>query len=184
MLRTLSAFFILPLGIVSMSCRPAAAPVSISNRPASINDRRTSVPIAEMTWTSSDGTRQRLGSLRGKVVILDFWATYCIPCREEIPHLNGLQAKYGADKLQVLGMHAGGEEDRPKIAEFQQQTAIEYPLAYPDDDLLQFIFANDDRIPQTAVFDKNGNMVRKIVGFDPEIKKQLDSAVESAIGPQ
>ena len=184
MLRFLSILMIVPLGIFAMSCRPAAAPVSISNRPSSINDRRVSLAPSEMTWTSAEGTRQRLSSLNGKVVILDFWATYCIPCREEIPHLNALQAQYGTDKLQILGMHSGGDEDRPKIAEFQRQTAIEYPLAYPDDDLIQFIFANDDRIPQTAVFDRQGKMVKKIVGFGPEIKKELDAAVESAIGSQ
>ena len=55
-------------------------------------------PLPEMSWTGFEGTVQKLKDHHGKVVILDFWATYCPPCIEEIPHLMELQAKYGADE--------------------------------------------------------------------------------------
>ena len=177
----LSVFFFIAATIFLAGCRPAAAPVSISNRPASINDVKQPKPFNEMSWTRFDGTGEKLGDLHGKVVILDFWATYCPPCIEEIPHLKELQAKYGPDKLRVIGLHAGGDDDKPKVPEFVSRMNITYPLAYPEDALTEFVFANDSRIPQTMVFDKNGRLMRKIAGFDDQIKTELDTAVETAV---
>jgi thiol-disulfide isomerase/thioredoxin len=181
--------FFLVISLTALSgCRPAAAPVTVSNRPVSINDvPQTNVPmppskpIGEMTWKGFDGKDQKLKDLQGKVVILDFWATYCPPCIEEIPHLNALQAKYGVENLQIVGMHVGGDEDRPKVPEFVERLRISYPLAEPEDALTKFIFSTRSDIPQTAIFDRRGVMVKKIVGFSDEIKKDLDTTVEMAI---
>ena len=168
-----------------VSCKPAAAPIAISNRPVSVNDVRqpaaSSKPLAEMTWTAMDGNEQRVGDLQGKVLILDFWATYCEPCRQEIPHLNSIQTKYGANDVLVVGLNVGGDDDRPKIPAFVRELKVTYPVAFPDDDLLTFVSGDDDRIPQTAVFDRNGNLVEKFVGFDPSVQTQLDRAVEAAL---
>src|SRR6476659_5770026 len=82
---------------VSLACRPAAAPVAVSNRPASVNEVKVTKPWSETSWTKEDGTEQTFNDLKGKAVILDFWATYCGPCRDEIPHLNQLQAKYSGN---------------------------------------------------------------------------------------
>lgn len=174
--------------LFATNCRPAAVPVSVSNKPVSINNiPQTNAPlpprkpIEEMYWAKDDGQTQTLKDLQGKVVILDFWATYCPPCIELIPHLKELQNKYGKDKLEVVGLHVGGEEDRPKVPEFVKRLKIDYPLATPENALVQFIFGTETAIPQTAIFDRNGNMVKKITGFSEEIKKELDEAVEQTI---
>lgn len=134
-----------------------------------------------MSWTSSDDRVEKLSDLAGKAVILDFWATYCEPCKREIPHLNALIARYGANNLHIVGLNVGGEEDRPKIPAFVASTKIDYAIAFPEDALTNFIFAERSDIPQTAIFDRKGRMVKKIVGFSPEIQKELDAAVEQAI---
>ena len=126
-------------------------------------------------------TNNQRTKLSGKAVILDFWATYCPPCREEIPHLNSLLAKYGADNLQIVGLNVGGAEDLPRIPEFVKNTKIDYPIAFPEDELTHFVFGTRDDIPQTAVFDRKGKMITKIVGFSPAIQKELDAAVEQAL---
>jgi thiol-disulfide isomerase/thioredoxin len=138
-------------------------------------------PLTEMSWTKEDDRVEKLGDLKGKVVLLDFWATYCKPCREAIPHLNSLQAKYGSDVLQVIGLNVGGPEDRGEIPKFLRETQIDYPIAFPEDALTNFIFASRSDIPQTAIFDRQGVMVSKIVGFSPAIQKELDAAVEAAV---
>ncbi len=170
------------------ACRPAAAPVSVSDRPISINDRRTtnlpmppSKPFAEMSWTNSEDRVRKLSDLKGKAVILDFWATYCKPCIEAIPHLNSLLAKYGEENLYIIGLNVGGEEDRVKIPDFVAKTKINYEIAFPEDALTNFIFSTRSDIPQTAIFDRQGNMVTTIVGFSPAIQLELDAAVEKAI---
>ncbi len=177
------------LSLTIYSCRPAAAPVAVSNVPRMQNGiPRTNLPmpptkpLADLSWVTTDGQPATFGSLKGKVVILDFWGTYCPPCRDEIPHLNELQAKYGTEKLQVIGLNVGGDEDKPKIPAFVKEFKITYPIAFPEDAMLQFVCGDDDRIPQTAVFDPDGKMVTKIVGFDASVKKQLDAAVETALG--
>ncbi|MGI8555032.1 MAG: redoxin family protein [Pyrinomonadaceae bacterium] len=175
----LSAFFL-------AACQPSAAPVSVSNRPVSINDvPQTNLPlppikdIENLGWQTSGGNRQTLGELKGKVVILDFWATYCPPCIEEIPHLAELQNQN--KDLQIIGLHVGGDEDKPKVPAFVAKLKMNYPLGYPQDELTDFLFNGDDRIPQTFVFDKNGRLVKKFVGFDAQIKSALDEAVRQTL---
>src|SRR5688500_83252 len=185
MLRIASLFLILGF---SFGCRPAAAPVSVGNRPVSVNgvpakdaQSQPTKPVTEMGWTDRvDGNVQKVKDRRGKVVILDFWATYCKPGSAEIPHRMEPEAMYGED-LHIVGLHVGGDEDRPKVPEFIERLTITYPLAYPEDALTAYVFGQQTAIPQTAIFDRSGKMVKKITGFDPAIKMELDAAVASEI---
>lgn len=184
----MSRYILLIFCLALWGCRPAAAPVAVGNTPVSVNgirakdaDNAPMKPVAEMSWTGFEGSVRKLKDLNGKVVVLDFWATYCPPCIEEIPHLMELQAKYGADNLEIVGLHVGGEEDKPKVPEFVERLKITYQLAYPEDALTAYIFGQQTAIPQTAVFDRNGKLVKKITGFDQRIKAELDEAVAAAI---
>jgi thiol-disulfide isomerase/thioredoxin len=132
-------------------------------------------------WKQTDGRRATLEDLRGQVVILDFWATYCPPCREEIPHLVRLQKQFGPQGLKVIGLNVGGEEDRPKVPDFVKQYRIQYQLADPEDDTVQLFLADDDRIPQTFVIDRQGRVVEHVVGFDSEVASRLESAISQAL---
>lgn len=133
-----------------------------------------------MSWTGFDDSVKKIKDLQGKVVILDFWATNCPPCIEEIPHLMELKAKY-QDELEVVGLHVGDEEDKAKVPEFVERLKITYPLGFPEDALSAYIFGSDTAIPQTAIFDRNGKLLKKIVGFNEQIEKELDMAVAAAI---
>ena len=135
-------------------------------------------------WTQLDGRRAGLEDLRGQVVVLDFWATYCPPCREEIPHLVRLQKQFGPKGLKVVGLNVGGEEDRPKVPDFVRQYGIQYQLADPDDDTVRLFLAGDDAIPQTFVLDRRGRLVRHFVGYDTEVAAELERAVAEALAGQ
>lgn len=174
--------------MIASGCRPAAAPVTVGDKPISINERRTTnaplpptKPFVEMSWTRSDDRVQKLGDLAGKAVILDFWATYCEPCKRAIPHLNSLIEKHGKENLAIVGLNVGGEEDRIKIPEFVAKTKIDYDIAWPEDALTSFIFSERSDIPQTAIFDRKGRMVKKIIGFNDQIQKEIDATVEQAL---
>ena len=187
-MKNLAIIFLLLSFYLLISCRPAAAPVSVSDKPVSVNNLpQTNVPLppskplGEMNWTSSDGKMQKLKDFQGKVLVLDFWATYCPPCLEEIPHLNELQTKYGAENLQIIGLHAGDEEDFAKVPDFVKKLNVIYPIATPEDELLRFVFAGQNEIPQTFVFDRTGKLMQKFVGFDITVKNRLDKAVEQSI---
>src|SRR5688500_19588562 len=176
------AFLILFL--ISVSCRPAAAPVAVGNKPVSVNDvplkdaqARPTKPIHEMSWTGFDGSIQKLKDHRGKAVILDFWATYCKPCIDMIPHLKSLQAQYGSD-LVVVGLHVGGEEDRPKISEFVDRLKIDYTLAYPEEALTAFVFGHDTAITPTAIFDREGRKIGRASCRERGKSSEVDAASE------
>ena len=132
-------------------------------------------------WKQLDGRRATLADMRGQVVILDFWATYCPPCREEIPHLVRLQKQFGPKGLKVVGLNVGGDVDRPKVPEFVRLYGIQYELADPESETVRLFLADDDRIPQTFVIDRQGRVVEHVVGYDEEVAARLDDAVARAL---
>jgi thiol-disulfide isomerase/thioredoxin len=158
--------------------------------------RRTNLPMPPATtargeaagatpagpWTQADGRRVRREDLRGQVVVLDFWATYCPPCREEIPHLVRLQKQHGPKGLKVIGLNVGGEEDKPKVPEFVRLYGIQYQLADPDPETVRLFFGADDSIPQTFIFDRGGRLVEHVTGYDAEVARRIDAAVAQALG--
>jgi len=132
-------------------------------------------------WTQLDGRRESLEDLRGQVVVLDFWATYCPPCREEIPHLVKLQKEFGPKGLKVIGLNVGGDDDRPKVPEFVRLYGIQYQLAEPDDETVRLFFGEETAIPQTFVLDRRGRLVRHFIGYDKEVAAELESAIADAL---
>jgi thiol-disulfide isomerase/thioredoxin len=132
-------------------------------------------------WTQLDGRRASLEDLRGQVVVLDFWATYCPPCREEIPHLVRLQRQFGPKGFKVIGLNVGGPDDRPKVPEFVRLYGIQYQLAEPDDETARLFLADNDAIPQTFVLDRRGHLLRHFVGYDEDVAAELERAVSDAL---
>jgi thiol-disulfide isomerase/thioredoxin len=137
--------------------------------------------LANMGWELSDGKRSVFSEYKGRVLILDFYATWCVPCRDSIPHLVGLQKKYDDQGVRVIGLNVGGPEDEELVPAFAKQFGIQYPLARPDEDLVSFLFGGQDAIPQTFVFDRQGQLVQRFVGFGSDTGIYLDSAVETAL---
>lgn len=137
--------------------------------------------LANMGWELSDGKRAVFSEYKGKVLILDFYATWCVPCRDSIPHLVGLQKKYDDQGVRVIGLNVGGPEDEQLVPAFAKQFGIQYPLARPDEELVSFLFGGQDAIPQTFVFDRQGQLVQRFVGFGSDTGIYLDSAVETAL---
>ena len=132
-------------------------------------------------WTGDGGKRSVFSDYRGKVLVLDFYATWCVPCRDSIPHLVELQKKYETAGLQVIGLNVGGPDDPPKVPDFAKEFGIQYPLAMPDDDLVMFLMGDNNGIPQTFVFDRGGKLVERLTGFGPGSGEIIDQAVETAL---
>jgi len=165
-----------PSGPKQPRTNPPMPPVAASHGDASAP--ASAAPAG--AWTQLDGRRATLEDLRGQVVVLDFWATYCPPCREEIPHLVRLQKEFGPQGLKVIGLNVGGDEDRPKVPDFVKRYQIQYQLADPEDETVERFLVTDD-IPQTFVIDRQGRLVTHVVGFDDSVAAQLESAVSQAL---
>ena len=137
--------------------------------------------LANMGWEFLNGKHAVFSEYKGKVLILDFYATWCAPCRDSVPHLIGLQKKYEDQGLVVVGLNVGGPGDDRRVLAFAKEFGIQYPLAMPDEALVSLLLGNEDGIPQTFVFDRQGQLVQRFVGFGPDTGIYLDSAVETAL---
>ena len=138
-------------------------------------------PNAEMGWLMADGQRSKLLNYRGKVLVLDFYATWCVPCRKSIPHLIALQNKRAPEGLQIVGLNVGGADDRIKVASFARELGVTYPLGFPDKELTDFFLSDNQTIPQTFVFGREGQLIKRLIGFEGTAAAELDQAIETGI---
>ena len=157
--------------------------------PAASAPPNTSLPMPPLNggslnnlgWTADGGQRNVFSDFRGKVLILDFYATWCQPCRRSIPHLIELQKKFADQGLQVIGLNVGGPDDLKEVPAFVQEFGIQYTLAVPDDELISFLLHDSDAIPQTFVFDRQGQLAVRLIGFGPDAPERIDNAVAAAM---
>jgi thiol-disulfide isomerase/thioredoxin len=131
---------------------------------------------------NQDLQRARIADYRGKVLVLDFYATWCLPCRQSIPHLNELQQLYGGQGLHIVGLNVGGADDRPKVPEFARELRIQYDLGFPERSLTDLFLSDDPGIPQTFIIDRQGRIVKRFVGYAPPVAAELDKTIEAVIG--
>src|ERR1051325_2214114 len=105
-------------------------------------------------WTLGNNQPAKLADYKGKVVILDFYATWCEPCRTETPKLVRLQKDYGPSGLQVIGLNVGGDDDRAQVPGFAKEFGIEYPLGFTDDALVDQYLTYNQKMLQSFILDR------------------------------
>ena len=133
-----------------------------------------------MGWNLANGNRATVSQQQGKVLILDFYATWCLPCRESIPHLVDLQGRYEKDLI-VVGLNVGGPDDLAEVPNFANEFKIQYPLGVPEDELVSLLLADSDAIPQTFIFDRKGQLIERFVGFGETTGQAINQVVEKAV---
>jgi thiol-disulfide isomerase/thioredoxin len=115
-----------------------------------------------------DGNAVTSGQFKGKVLVLDFWATWCGPCKSEIPGYVALQKKYGPDGLVIVGVSV--DEEGPGraalVKKFMRSLGMNYTVVFANDDIVGAV-GGIDAIPTTFLIDREGNIRDKKVGAAP-----------------
>lgn len=136
----------------------------------------------ELVLKDAFGSEQRLSALKGRIVILNFWATYCIPCRQEMPDLAAIQNEYAALGLQVIGASTDEPGDRAKVLQFVKETKVNFPIwiGASAGDMIRFGLGA--ALPGTVIIGRDGRVARVISGVinQADLKKQIDAMLATA----
>jgi thiol-disulfide isomerase/thioredoxin len=128
------------------------------------------------------GAEQSLAQYKGRIVILNFWATYCVPCRREMPDLSAIQNEFAALGVQVIGASTDEAQDRPKVLQFIKDVKINFPvwLGATSADTLRFGVGT--ALPATVIIDKDGKVYKTISGIvnQTDLRKDVEKLLGDA----
>jgi peroxiredoxin len=131
----------------------------------------------ELSLKDLSGVRRRLSAYQGRVVVLNFFATYCVPCRRELPGLVAFQGEYSARGVQVVGVSAGGAGDEPKVKRFVKEAGLNFPvwLGATENDMARFGLGR--ALPDTVIIGRDGRVAGSVEGtLDPrELRRRVDA---------
>lgn len=121
--------------------------------------------LSDFSIKDLQGSPLSSADLHGKVVLIDFWATWCQPCKKEMPGYQRLADEYGSRGLVVIGFKFDTMPDMEDPIVFAKEIGVHYPLAVAADDLKQK-FGGIEGLPTTMLYDRYGILRMKVIGFE------------------
>jgi len=135
-------------------------------------------PLPDFSVTDLQGHSLSSSDLRGKVVLVDFWATWCPPCKKEMPGYQKLVDRYGTRGFVAIGFKFDTMKDVEEPLQFAHKIGVHYPLAVATDDIKQK-FGGIEGLPTTMLYDRQGILRTKVIGF--EYTDNIESALKPLI---
>ena len=137
--------------------------------------------LIDFSLPDSNGKIRSLSEWRGKVIVLNFWATWCPPCREEIPLFIDLQKKHAADGLEVIGVAV---DNKVSVLAYRQSAGINYTILMGDDNAMELAAKYGDRmdsLPYSVIISRSGSIVARKLGAFSET--ELAGLIEPLVIP-
>lgn len=131
----------------------------------------------DFTLTTLDGKKVKLSDYRGKAVLLNFWATWCGPCKVEIPWFMELEKQYGPQGLVVLGV-AMDDDGKDSVPKFAREMKIDYTVVLGNDDVADQ-YGGVEGLPTTFYIDRDGKIVKKVAGLVSH--SEIEDGIKSAL---
>lgn len=159
------------------------------NTPAPAMSNGVSLPdnLMNVQMTTLDGKPLKLSDYAGKVVVLDMWASWCGPCRAEIPELIAMHGEYKNRGVEVVGLTIEGatkeeqESSLPAVRRFANELKIPYTLGWADNDLARALLLPSGNIPQTFIISRDGRIIQHFTGYSPQLAPMMREAIEKAL---
>lgn len=162
--RTLSLALLTGLALLAPACRGHAG-----------GDGKALASIGE--WINVEDVTPTLETLRGRPVVVEFWATWCPPCVKSVPHLVDLHEEHADDGLAILGIHAQrGASEREAIESFVERNAMAYPVGLDLDGAAMRAYGVRG-IPRAFVYDRAGELVWDGHPLDPEFETVVEGVL-------
>jgi len=163
--------------------RPAVAHVTSVEEAKAVDGKEA----PNFTWVTADGKEHTLKDYRGRVVMLNFWGTWCPPCRMELPDIVKIREELAAKgSFEVIGLNVGEDYAKDdgstsietRVANFAEKNGIKYPLALANEDLVK-AYGDIQSVPTTIILNKNGEITARMIGMKQE--KDFRDAIEKAM---
>ena len=179
--------------LISFGCSDAAAPKPVSESEPMMAAKRPDTNEAEIKKvldvpiSKLDGSTFKLEDYRGKVLVVDFWGTFCPPCVKQVPELIKLNDKYRDRGLALVGLAADPKSDQDKVEAFIKRFSVNYQIGYDNNWLSSaFLKGTEDEsgappIPQLFVISREGKVIEHLIGEQPGRMEYLEKVVNEQL---
>jgi thiol-disulfide isomerase/thioredoxin len=171
----------------------SAASVPAANNPAASNAKASEYPplasaLADAELENLDGTTTKVSDRKGKVVLLNLWGIWCIPCIAEMPHLISLQNMYGDAGLEIIGMNVGADdqgtpEEMDEIKKFAAKQKLNYTLVRSPEPVTRQVYTITGKgvVPQSLLIDREGRLRGVFIGGGGEVINKMKDTVGKVV---
>jgi thiol-disulfide isomerase/thioredoxin len=158
----------------------APAPTPAPAAPPELTDLPPAVSVAPLK--DVNGSPFKLADFFGKVAVVNFWATWCGPCRREIPELVKLHKEFQSRGVEIVGLSTENPEaSAEKVRKFIQDFQIDYRIGWAPVEVAAPLMQGHDSIPQIFVISRDGRILKRFVGFSAAYASQLKQVLEDAL---
>jgi thiol-disulfide isomerase/thioredoxin len=189
----INATFVALVALLIAACNGADANTNTSGKPANKSSNKSAdypplpAAVADFEFEMIDGTKSKISDRKGKVVMINLWATWCGPCRMEMPHLVEMQNLYKDKGFTVLGLDIGGNDGQPEAVEDIQRFAtgmkLNYELARIKPEMYRQFnkISNFNGIPQSYLIDREGHIRGVFLGGGGEVINKMKQTTASVM---